>query len=282
MSSRKTMYDQREITTGSLENIWQAFVHGWSPAQSTPDDMPRTEPPLPIPAEGEAGRRAIPAMYCYASALTTEASLLDPPYKNAKLAQAEGLLRHCYSLACQTFHRNHLQAIAALVKLQLVLERQGRISEAIDVIQTAIEDGRGTLGTQHPRQLENLRICTDLMKKRWHAEDQEMSVDEKPSVNGITRGSHRPRFAAQKQSRRLLEEKEVEKMLWEVLEGRVKMLGRKHESTMGSKTDLMDWLLERGRGAKDGPDMQHLNDVWSWTCIGAEDRAGSNNGRRGY
>ncbi|KPI44086.1 uncharacterized protein AB675_6501 [Cyphellophora attinorum] len=284
MSSGKTIYDQTEITTPMLEHAWHAFVTGWTPPSTT--EGAQAQPPFSVPAEGEAGRRAIPAMYLYASALTTEAIRFASPYKEAKLSHAEGLLRHCYSLACRTFHKSHLQAIAALVKLQLVLERQNRLSEAIETISIAIEDGRSTLGTQHARQLENVRIRAELLRKRWRVEEEKEDVqsDNRHGLATINSAfaTVQAQRSAERSRRRQAEQQQVEAALWEVLEGRVKILGRKHESTMQSKIDLINWLRDAGRWSADSPERQRLNDVWDWTHVSADECGGGANGRGGY
>lgn len=278
MSSAKTIYTQNEITSTTLENVWQAFVHGWSPT-STSLHGPITaaqRPPYTIPAEGEAGRRAIPALYCYAALLATEAYRSSSPVKESKLAQAEVLLRHCHTLACQTFHQSHLQAVAALLKLQLVLERQGRISEAIETIEQAVRDGRTTLGKWHPRQLESLRTMGALLVKRWAAEDQAQKangkVKEEEKKNGVN--GEAADVDARSRRRREEEEQKVEAILWEVLEGRVRMLGKKHESSLASREDLIEWLSEKGRWTAEGLDKQRLDDIWEWTDLGREDYSG--------
>jgi hypothetical protein len=283
MSSSKTVYTQTEITTPMLEHAWRAFVTGWAPPSTT--EGARAPPPFSVPAEGEAGRRAIPAMYLYASALTNEATRHASPYKEARLSQAEGLLRHCYGLACETFHKSHLQSIAALVKLQLVLSRQNRLSEAIETISIAIEDGRPTLGTQHARQLENVRIHAELLRKRWRMEDEEAAQsNDNRGVQVVNNGfaTVQAQRSAEHSRRRHAEQQQVEAALWKVLEGRVKVLGRKHESTMASKNDLMDWLQEMRRWSAESPERQKVNDIWDWTHVNADDCGAGGNGRGGY
>jgi hypothetical protein len=283
MSSGKTMYTQTEITTPMLEHAWRAFVTGWDPPATA--EGAQAQPPFSITAEGEAGRRAIPAMYLYASALTTEATRFISPYREAKLSHAEGLLRHCYSLACKTFHKSHLQAIAALVKLHLVLERQNRLLEAIETISIAIEDGRSTLGTQHARQLENVRLHAELLRKRWRVEDEvDVQSNDKHVLTAINSGfaTVQAQRGAERRRRRQAEQQQVEAALWEVLEGRVKMLGRKHESTMQSKLDLIDWLQEMGRWSAESSDRQRVNDIWDWTHVNADECSAGGSRRGGY
>ena len=280
MSNVHTLYNQREITSATLAGVWQAFVHGYAPQADNishtditqTSRMDRKQPPLTIPAEGEAGRRAIPAMYCYISLLVLEATRDEQPYKNMKLEQAEKLLRRCYVLARRTFHPNHMQAIAALVKLQLVLERLGRLADAIEVIEKAVESGRTTLGSRHPRQLESIRINAVLIQKLWKEQGETVAAiyaynagnrhdDDQDDLITATRNT------GQQVRTRAEDYQKIESILWEVLEGRVSMLGKKHESTMASKLDLMDWMQERGKWGADSLDMQRLNDIWEWTDV---------------
>ncbi|ETN46967.1 uncharacterized protein HMPREF1541_01157 [Cyphellophora europaea CBS 101466] len=233
MSSGNTMYANDQITSPTLKGVWQAFVHGW-----TSEDGQRI-----IHAEGEAGRRAIPAMYCFASLLCAEAVNEHNPAKRAvMLAECEYTLKNCYQLACATFQKKHLQTVQVMVKLQLCLERQERIPEAIEWTERAVRDGEETLGKWHPRQLETKRILAELYR----------------------------RDARHGQA--------VEDIYWDVLEGRIRMLGKKHESTMAIKQTLEQFLKDRGRWETDGGSSKtssaakdRMNDLWEWTHLDRED-----------
>jgi hypothetical protein len=230
MTNSTTMYEQREITSATLKAVWQAFVGGWK-SEITGHS---------IAAEGRAGRRAIPAMYSYASLLLIEAARpgLDDSTRSIMMADCEYTLKSCHQLACDTFSRKHLQSIQALVKLQLCLDRQGRVEEAIRCTEKAVEDGEESLGKWHPRHLETKRILGELY-------------------------------------RRCGKDDETIKIYWEVLEGRVRMLGKKHESTMLIKGTLIEFLKERGRWSDDlrdkCPDRDRFNDLWEWQDVNRED-----------
>ena len=226
MASQSTMYQQQAITSQTLKQVWQAFVKGWTSLDGRHQIRP----------EGEGGRRAIPAMYCFASLLCAEAVAETEEAKRAlMLAECEYTLIHCYRLACETFHSKHLQALQAMVKLQLCLDRQGRIADAIEWTERAVRDGSETLGKWHPRQLETARILTVLYLRAGR------------------------------------DERIVETMYWDILEGRLHMLGRKHESTMMIKDTLIQFLQERGRWVPNCPESERINDLWSWTDLMRED-----------
>lgn len=230
MASQATMYQQQVITSQTLKGVWQAFVRGWTSADGS----------LSIQAEGEAGRRAIPAMYCFASLLCIEAAgETDPVRRAVMLAECEYTLKNCYQLACVTFHKKHLQAIQPMVKLQLCLERQGRVADAIEWTERAVRDGEESLGKWHPRHLETKRILAELYLK--DNRDDRLAED----------------------------------IYWDVLEGRLYMLGRKHESTMMIKMTLEEFLMARGRWKTEGegscPERDRINDLWTWTDVARED-----------
>jgi hypothetical protein len=230
MTNSTTMYEQREITSATLKAVWQAFVNGWK-SEITGHS---------IEAEGDAGRRAIPAMYSYASLLMIEATRpgLDDSSRSIKMAECEYTLMSCHQLARDAFSRKHLQAIQALVKLQLCLDRQGRVEEAIKYTEMAVNDGEESLGKWHPRHLETKRILAELYR-RCGKDDETINI------------------------------------YWYVLEGRVRMLGRKHESTMLIKGTLIEFLKERGRWTDDPhdkcPDRDRFNDLWEWQDVKRED-----------
>jgi hypothetical protein len=226
MTSQSTIYQQHPINSETLRQVWHAFVNGWT----SPDGLHH------IRAEGDRGRRAIPAMYCFASLLCAEAGAeSDEAKRAAMLAECEYTLRSCYHFACDTFHSKHLQALQAMVKLQLCLERQGRIKEAIECTERAVQDGAEILGKWHPRQLETLRILAELYLK----DGRDVAT--------------------------------VELLYWDILEGRLNMLGRKHESTLQSRLTLQEFLQRCGRWSEGCPEQERINDMWNWVDVARED-----------
>ncbi|EXJ66766.1 uncharacterized protein A1O5_09961 [Cladophialophora psammophila CBS 110553] len=127
-----------------------------------------------------------------------------------KVQQAEQVLREVYKVSSMVLGPKHLQSISALTNLHRSLERQNRIEEAATVLRRAIRDSKDTLGDNHPRRLESLRLLALLYKQQGHLD--------------LT-----------------------EELYWQVLEGRIKMLGKNHTFTQGMKRDLEELLCERGK-----------------------------------
>jgi tetratricopeptide (TPR) repeat protein len=144
--------------------------------------------------------RSIASKYCYGFMLNVE----------RQLPEAEQILREVYDLSSRVLGTTHLQSISALTNLHRALQRQGRIDEAIIVLSRAIEDSKDTLGDNHPRRLESIRLLALLHKEQGNL--------------GLT-----------------------EELYWKVLEGRIKMLGRNHTYTQGMKVDLEALLKETGK-----------------------------------
>ena len=97
----------------------------------------------------------------------------------------------------------------ALTSLHRCVARQGRVEEAIQLLLQAIEDSRDTLGSMHPRRLENMRLLGILY--------------EKMSNLGETVRLYRL-----------------------VLDGRIRMLGENHSYTLGMRRDLEELLRRVG------------------------------------
>ncbi|KAJ9606628.1 hypothetical protein H2200_008636 [Cladophialophora chaetospira] len=168
----------RDITSTTIRDVHEQFVtrHGY-------------EDP-----------RSIASQYCYGFMLNVEYNL----------PEAEHVLREVYSVSSRALGPRHLQSISALTNLHRALQRQGRIDEAITVLARAILDSRDTLGENHPRRLESIRLLALLYKQQGNLE--------------LT-----------------------EQLYWQVLEGRVKMLGKNHAYTQGMKADLEALLKEMGK-----------------------------------
>ena len=64
---------------------------------------------------------------------------------------------------------------------------------------------------------------------------------------------------------------DAEILYWEVLEGRISMLGRKHGFTKGMKRDLIKFLINRGRWVEEAdggcPEQQRIDDLFSWFFV---------------
>ncbi|EXJ90381.1 hypothetical protein A1O1_03482 [Capronia coronata CBS 617.96] len=168
----------RDITSSTLDHLHTQFVQ----------------------RHGTTDPRSIASLYCYGYMLNVE----------RQVEQAELVLRKVYELSCVNLGARHLQSISALTNLHRALERQGRIDEAIHVLEQAIANARETLGHNHPRRLESIRLLAIMHEGRG-----QMDV--------------------------------AESLYWRVLEGRVRMLGRNHQYTQGMKSDLETFLKRRGK-----------------------------------
>ncbi|OAL35076.1 hypothetical protein AYO20_05553 [Fonsecaea nubica] len=127
-----------------------------------------------------------------------------------KLQEAEQVLRQVYKISSTVLGPKHLQSISALTNLHRALERQNRLDEAIAVLRCAVRDSQDTLGDNHPRRLESLRLLALLYQRKGYLD--------------LT-----------------------EELYWQVVDGRVKMLGKNHTFTQGMKRDLEQFLQERGK-----------------------------------
>ena len=168
----------RDITSTTLRHVHERFVqrHGY-------------EDP-----------RSIASRYCYGFMLNVE----------WQLQQAEQVLREVYDVSSRVLGPRHLQSISALTNLHRSLQRQDRIDEATAVLNHAVHDSKDTLGENHPRRLESIRLLALLYKQQGNL--------------NLT-----------------------ERLYWQVLEGRIKMLGKNHRYTQGMKVDLEDLLRDMGK-----------------------------------
>ena len=170
--------NDRDITSATIRDVHEQFVrrHGY-------------EDP-----------RSIASRYCYGFMLNVE----------WQLPQAEQVLREVYDVSSRALGPRHLQSISALTNLHRSLQRQDRIDEAITVLTRAVRDSKDTLGENHPRRLESIRLLA-------------MLYQQQGDLNF------------------------TEKLYWQVLEGRVRMLGKNHAYTQGMKRDLEALLKEMGK-----------------------------------
>ncbi|KIX02476.1 uncharacterized protein Z518_08417 [Rhinocladiella mackenziei CBS 650.93] len=155
---------------------------------------------------GHTDPRSIASLYCYGYMLNVE----------RRLNEAEQVLIDVYQVSSATLGPRHLQSISALTNLHRALARQGRSEEAIGVLRKAIDDSRDTLGENHPRRLESMRLLAVLYEDR-RREDL------------------------------------TEELYWKVLEGRIKMLGRNHRFTLGIRNDLEALLKRMGKWGVERP-----------------------------
>lgn len=133
-----------------------------------------------------------------------------------KIEQAEHYLTETYTVSCSVLGPKHLQSISAATNLHRALKKQNRTSEAIQVLRQAIQDSRETLGASHPRRLESKRLLALMLQEREEWD-------------------------------------EVERLYWQVLEGRIKMYGKRHSYTLGMKVDLEALLKKLGKWGTETP-----------------------------
>ncbi len=191
----------------------------------------------------EQDLRALGAMYSYGYMLNIESERngsLDHP----KLILGEQVLRRCYELSCQRLGKRHLQSIQCLIALRLNLERQGRTDEAIAVAERVLEDSLDTLGKSHPRRLETMRNLAVTLLAKYEECEQQADVER------------------------------AEQLYWEVLQGRVRMLGREHKWTVQMKSDYVELLKwdEKWKEAEEGPceEREVVEELFDWDMLDSE------------
>jgi tetratricopeptide (TPR) repeat protein len=127
-----------------------------------------------------------------------------------KFEEAEHRLPQVYKTSCSIFGRYHMQSITAIATLAGVQVNQDKTKEAIENYKVAIRDCLPTLGKSHPYRLEAKR-----------------------------------RLAQQYET--LGQKQKMVPLYWEVLEGRVRMLGLRHTYTLGQRKDYEELMQKLGR-----------------------------------
>ena len=130
-------------------------------------------------------------------------------------AEAEDILEQLYKASYSVLGPLHLQSITALNTLSRVQSKQDQDDAAIETLQRSIRDSERTLGRSHPMRLESKRRLALLYKKTGRKE-------------------------------------EMEPLYWDVLRGRIKMLGKEHPFTDGARTDLTNLLKELQKWDEEG------------------------------
>ena len=130
--------------------------------------------------------------------------------REGKFKEAEERLIQVYKTSCSIFGRHHMQSIVALATLAGSQFDQKRTNEAIHNFKTVIRDCESTLGKSHPYRLEAKR------RLAWQYGD-------------------------------LGQKEKMVPLYWDVLAGRVRMLGRKHRYTVDQKIAYEELMKELGR-----------------------------------
>jgi len=108
-----------------------------------------------------------------------------------------------------------MQSLMALTSLSRAQLNQGKRNAAIETMQKAITDSEDVLGRCHPFTLESKRRLANM-----HGDNGQKDL--------------------------------MVHLYWEVLRGRIKMLGPLHTFTKGAKTDLEALLKKLGEWHEDG------------------------------
>lgn len=181
---------------------------------------------------GERDVRSIGSMYTYGYILNVEAEHEDNNIEKLKLS--EQVLRSCHELCCQTLQHGayHLQAIQALSNLHINLVRQRRAPEAIQCLRRGISDSRECLGKMHPKRLDLKMKLAELLLQQGPEHDAE-----------------------------------VEQLFWQILEGRVKMLGREHQFTKDIEWVIKEFLTRKGKWRVGSAHRHRFYDIWEWNDL---------------
>src|SRR3984957_10792466 len=165
---------------------------------------------------GATHQYTIAALYILAWMLLFEGSFSsDKERANGLFREAEEKMERLYEVSGSVLGSKHMQSLMALTSLSRAQLNQGKYSAAIGTMQKAITDSEDVLGRCHPFTLEAKRRLGTM-----HGENgrEDLKVY----------------------------------LYWEVLRGRIKMLGPLHSFTKGARTDLEDLLKDLGEWHEDG------------------------------
>lgn len=143
-----------------------------------------------------------------------------------RLAEAEQKLHKLYASSSSSLGPTHMQSITTLTTLSRAQAGQGNYKAAIQTIQTAIRDSEPTLGRSHPHCLESKRRLALMYK----------DIGEVPLM---------------------------EDLYWDVLKGRIKMLGPEHSYTEGMRVDLVELLKQLGKWNEDGSTQASIDELYA-------------------
>jgi tetratricopeptide (TPR) repeat protein len=135
--------------------------------------------------------------------------------RESEWEEAEHMLYTLYETCSSSLGPIHIQSLMVLSTLSRAQSRQRNYSAAMRTIEKAIHDSESTLGCNHPYRLE--------LKRRLALMYRDIG-----------------------------EKEQMEELYWDVLKGRIKMLGPQHGYTAGAKEDLEGLLKELGKWNEDG------------------------------
>ena len=145
-----------------------------------------------------------------------------------RLPEAEEKLHQLYASSSSSLGSAHMQSITALTTLSRAQSEQGNYSAAVETMQKAIRDSKPTLGRSHPHRLESKRRLALVYRAIG-----ELSL--------------------------------MEALYWDVLVGRIKMLGPEHSFTEGARVDLVELLKELGKWDEDGSLQSTIDEPYAST-----------------
>jgi hypothetical protein len=166
-----------------------------------------------------------------ATSPTTIASLYNVAWMlcwEGRWMEAEEKLHDLYTRSTTSLGSMHLQSTMILTTLSRAQTRQGKHTAAISTIKQAIYDSASTLGRRHPYRLELKRRLALMYQDNG---EKELMVD----------------------------------LYWDVLEGRIKMLGSQHPFTAGAREGLEELLKELGRWNDDGSTQWSIDELFAST-----------------
>lgn len=169
------------------------------------------------------------ALYNLAWMLLWEGSYSeDKQEAQALYIEAEDKLQRLYKESCSSLSPLHMQSITALTALSRAQYNQDQKDAAIETMQHAINDCKYTLGRSHPFRLEAKRRLAVFYGETGRKE-------------------------------------EMEELYWDVLQGRLMMLGRNHSWTDDARTDLTNLLKELGKWDEDGEAKWKIDELFQKT-----------------
>lgn len=152
----------------------------------------------------------------------------DKERAQALYAEAEDKLQKLYQVSSASLTPQHMQSITALTTLSRAQSNQGKKDAAIETMMKAIHDCRYTLGRSHPFRLEAKRRLAVMYEDKG-------------------------------------EKHKMESLYWDVLRGRVMMLGRNHPLTDGARIALTDLLKDLGKWDEDGEAKWMIDEIFEKT-----------------
>jgi hypothetical protein len=152
----------------------------------------------------------------------------DKDHAQALYAEAEDKLQKLYQVSSASLTPQHMQSITALTTLSRAQSNQGKKDAAVETMLKAIHDCRHTLGRSHPFRLEAKRRLAVMYEEKG-------------------------------------EKHKMETLYWDILRGRVMMLGRNHPFTDGARIALTNLLKDLGKWDENGEAKWMIDELFEKT-----------------